>query len=80
MNEIWIHTLTIILSNFALMLTMFLWVRSEANADRRDIANKLSQEKAETTRMMFDLTSTMIAESKDFHSRMCVIEERNKNK
>lgn len=84
MNEMWIHTLTIIGANVALtlsvILTLFLWLRSEANNDRRDIANKLSEEKAETTRLIFDLTNTMIAESKDFHGRMCKIEERNKNK
>lgn len=78
MENMWIHTLTIIGANFALILTMFLWVRSEANADRRDIANKLSEEKAETNRLMFELTNTMIAESKNFHGRMCAIEERNK--
>lgn len=40
---------------------MFTWLRSEANADRRDIHN-----------ILLDMTK----DTKDFHARMCVLEER----
>lgn len=42
---------------------LWLWSRSEANADRRDIMNILKE---------------MKDEMKDFHGRLCAIEERNK--
>jgi hypothetical protein len=67
MSESWIQSLTIIGANFGFMLAMFLWLRSEANAVRRD-----------NVRMIFDLTTTLIAESKDFHGRLSQIEERNR--
>ena len=75
-----ISTLTIIISNVGISVAMFLWVRSEANADRRDISNKLSESKSETTQMIFDMTNTIILESKEFHAKIARIEERNKGK
>ena len=59
----WIQVLTIVAANFA----MFLWVRSEANADRRDFMQAL--------RLISD---DIKAEMKDFHGRLCAIEERGK--
>jgi len=49
----------------ASMIAMMLWVRSEANADRRDIIN---------------LIIAIKDEMKDFHTRLCSIEERRKEK
>jgi hypothetical protein len=43
------------------MIALFLWTRGEANADRRDIIN---------------LIVAIKEEMKDFHARLCVIEER----
>ena len=54
-------TFTIVAS----MIAMMLWVRSEANADRRDIVNLIVQIKDEM---------------KDFHTRLCSIEERTRQK
>ena len=42
---------------------MFFWLRSEASADRRDIMG---------------LISAIQAEIKDFHGRLCAIEERRR--
>lgn len=42
---------------------LWLWARSEANVDRRDIVNILRE---------------MKDEMKDFHGRLCAIEEKNK--
>jgi hypothetical protein len=42
---------------------LWLWNRTEANADRRDMMNILKE---------------MKDEMKDFHGRLCAIEERNK--
>ena len=45
------------------MIALFLWTRGEANADRRDIVNLIVAIKEET---------------KYFHARLCVIEERRR--
>ncbi len=42
---------------------LFLWNRSEANADRRDIMN---------------LIRSIQEEIKDFHGRLCAIEKKRK--
>jgi hypothetical protein len=42
---------------------LFLWNRAEANSDRR---------------MFYDLLHGMKEEMKDFHGRLCAIEERNR--
>ena len=55
--------LSIIFGNAAIFVPMFFWLRSEANADRRDIINILIEIKNE---------------NKEFHGRLCAIEERNK--
>lgn len=45
----------------AAMVAMFLWNRSESNADRRNI---------------MELLKEMKDEMKDFHSRLLILEER----
>lgn len=57
----WTCVLGIVLGNAAWVLPMFFWIRSEANADRRAIQATLDAIKDEM---------------KDFHARLCVIEER----
>lgn len=53
----WTQVLTIVASNLAL----FIWARTEANQDRRD---------------MMSLMKSIQDEMKDFHGRLCAIEER----
>jgi hypothetical protein len=60
--EIW----AIIGTNFAiaaLVIALFTWSRSESNADRRD---------------MMAMIRSIDLEMKDFHGRLCTIEERKK--
>jgi hypothetical protein len=59
----WDQVLAIIGGNAAMFLPLFFWLRSEANSDRRDIVKILFEMKEET---------------KDFHARLCIIEERNR--
>lgn len=59
----WIQVLTIIGSNIAL----FLWARTESRADHRAL-------EAWTK----DMITVIQAEIKDFHGRLCSIEERTK--
>ena len=60
--EIW----AIIGTNFAiaaLVIALFTWNRSESNADRRD---------------MMAMIRSIDLEMKDFHGRLCTIEDRKK--
>lgn len=59
----WTQVLTIVGSNLAL----FLWARGESRADNRQLE----------TRVM-GMIEAMKEEMKDFHGRLCAIEERNK--
>ena len=68
----WEHILALVLGNSALIIPLFLWNRSESRADVRHMDAKL-----ESTR---ELVRAIYEESKDFHSRLCRIEERNKGK
>lgn len=61
----WTQFATFMIGNMVFTLTLWLWNRSESNADRRDIMNLLKE---------------MKDEMKEFHGRLCAIEERNKNK
>ncbi len=59
----WTQILVILLGNAGIFMPMFFWLRSEANADRRDIMNIIKE---------------IQNEMKEFHGRLCAIEERNK--
>ena len=59
----WTQVLAIILGNVALIIPLFFWNRSEANSDRRDMMN---------------LIRGIQEEMKDFHGRLCKIEEGRK--
>jgi len=66
----WIQALSIIGSNIALLITviganlaMFMWARSESRSDQSEM------------RIMLKAIQD---EMKDFHGRLCAIEERNK--
>ena len=56
--------LAIIVGNAAVFIPMFLWLRGEANADRRD---------------MLAVIREIQNEMKEFHARLCVIEENKKS-
>lgn len=52
------------------MITLFLWNRSEANSDRRDIVNLIVSIKEDVQAIQLEM--------KDFHNRLCEIEARRK--
>lgn len=64
----WIQVLVIIGSQLA----MWLWLRTEASADRREARD----DRREITQLIFQIQQEM----KDFHGRLCAIEERNRSK
>lgn len=70
----WAEVLVIIGANLGLMIPMFLWLRSEANADRRDIAKMCMDMHNDVMQQMNEFRNDM----RDFHGRLCTIEEKNK--
>jgi len=69
-NMDFLPVLALIVGNGALIIPLFLWNRSESRADIRHMDAKL-----ESTR---ELVRAIHDEMKDFHGRLCAIEERNK--
>ena len=55
--------LTLVIANGAIIIPLFLWNRSESRED---------------TRMMLGMIQAIQDEMKDFHGRLCAIEERNR--
>jgi len=71
----WVQILVIGFGNLAWMLPLFLWVRSEARSDAR----QFNQENRELRRELIDCMRSIDQEIKDFHGRLCSIEEKRKN-
>jgi len=70
----WLQILVIVFGNVAWVLPLLLWIRSESRADAR-------KHDSETKELRRDLNSAIIAikdEMRDFHGRLCAIEERKK--
>jgi hypothetical protein len=59
----WFQVMVIVFGNAAWTVPMWLWARAESRADQRQ---------------MMSLIQAIQAEMKDFHGRLCTIEERNK--
>lgn len=59
----WAQVLTIVGSN----ILLFLWVRTESRADHRELESWTK-----------NMIMTIQSEMKEFHGRLCAIEERGK--
>jgi len=59
----WMQFATFMISNIVFTLSLWLWNRSESRNDMRAIVA---------------LISSINSEIKDFHGRLCAIEERNR--
>ena len=66
----WTQVLTIIGANIAI----FFWLRTESNSDRRQIQQETSADRRDLLQLIREIKE----ELKDFHGRLCSIEERNK--
>jgi len=63
------------------MVSLFLWLRSEANSDRRQLQAIQREDRKDLLQIGKNLESMVSAiqlEMKDFHGRLCAIEERKK--
>lgn len=56
----------------AIMGGLFFWVRSEARDDNRNLSAQLRED----NRAIMALISSIKDEIKDFHGRLCILEER----
>lgn len=73
----WTQVLTILGGNMAL----FLWATRQARTDFLHLDRKLEENRKETQNIVKESNSILKAiqdEIKDFHNRLCAIEERNK--
>lgn len=66
----WIQTLTIL----GTVAGLFVWNRSEARTD----AKRYDEKNTELRRDMIDIMRSIDKEMKDFHGRLCTIEERRR--
>ena len=79
----WTQVLGIILGNAAFIIPLFLWNRAESRADIRHMDSKLESTR-ELVRTIHNESNSMIRaiqdEMKDFHNRLCRIEENRERK
>ena len=76
----WVEVLALMaavfVANMGVIIPLFLWTRSEANSDRREIANKFEKMQEEARSEFKEFRKMWATESKEFHSRLCEIEGR----
>lgn len=60
----------IVAISLATTIALFLWNRNEANSDRRDIVNLIIAIKEDVQAIQLEM--------RDFHTRLCSIEEKRK--
>mgnify|MGYP001572084734 CR=1 FL=1 len=68
LNESWIQIASLFLANAGLIV----WFRAESRSDWRHMDAKMDANKAETTVILNSIQS----EIKDFHGRLCAVEEK----
>ena len=61
----WVYILSLILGNMGIIIPLFLWNRSESRADYRNLEASVNAN-----------LQGIREEMKDFHGRLCAIEER----
>lgn len=70
----WFQVLVLVFGNAAWSIPMWLWARGESRADQRQMMSIVDAIRTDSKAFQ----SAMAQESKDFHGRLCAIEERNK--
>lgn len=70
----WEQIAALILGNLAIILPLWLWSRAESRSDMRAMDAKLEA----ALQTMNANVQAIQAEMKDFHGRLCAIEERNR--
>jgi hypothetical protein len=70
----WTQPAALFLANLAIVLPLWIWNRAENRADMRHVDSQLDSIR-ELVRAIHQENTEMM---KDFHGRLCTIEERNK--
>ena len=70
----WIEILSLFLANAGLIF----WFRSESRADWRHMDAKMDSMQKDTSARLDIFMKGIQEEMKDFHGRLCAIEERNR--
>jgi hypothetical protein len=73
-----IDLITIIASNLVFTLTLFLWNRSESRNDRKDANARAHEYRQSMRELAVDFKDEVQQEIRDFHGRLCTIEERKR--
>lgn len=68
----WFQVLVIVFGNAAWTFPLWLWNRAESRADNRQMISMVQGMQAQI--------GAIQQEIKDFHGRLCTIEERNRGK
>lgn len=68
----WTQVLAILLGNLAITIPLWLWARGEAREDTRHMQTQLDA--------IRELINSIHLEMKDFHGRLCAIEEKNRRR
>lgn len=71
----WIHVLTILGAN----ISMILWSTRQARTDFLHLDRKLEENRKETQTIVKEFQTAILQETKEFHSRLCSIEERTRS-
>lgn len=70
----WLQVVVLIFGNVAWVVPLWLWNRSESRADTRQIHERIDANSKEMSTILRAIQDEM----KDFHGRLCAIEERNR--
>lgn len=73
----------VFISNAAIVIPLFVWNRTESRSDYRHVDAKLESNRnlsLQIHKENKDLLEAIRQDQKEFHGRLCAIEERNKTK
>lgn len=74
----WSQVLTVfavIATNLGTVIALYIQLDKKLDENRKELSNKIDENRRETN----DILKAIQIEMKDFHGRLCAIEERNKN-
>lgn len=72
-----VQVLTVIgvaIANIGTTITLFIWSTNHSESIRKQISLQVEEQRRETNRLI----EAIQMEMKDFHGRLCAIEERNR--
>jgi hypothetical protein len=67
---------TVVVANIGTVIGLFTWATNHAASDAKSLRDSMEKSSQDTRRIL----ESIQAEIKDFHGRLCSIEERNSKK